>query len=109
MAARKGLKKKILEWWLANPTADLSGREIESLYVQFGGATYAKNHKRRDKRGRVDQVTVENLIRSMPVKRIAQGSSGCDFRNFYERAIFRLEDAFLTVQANLTALPPTLP
>lgn len=56
MAARKGIRAKVLARLLEGP---MTGRQIEALYIESGGAV--------DERGRVSFDTMRHLLDSLPI------------------------------------------
>ncbi len=89
MGAKKGIKRKVLEWLEANPGVRLTGRELERMYVEHGGSVYPDDCNHKSRRGRVDQVTMENFIGGLPLKRVSTGpQSLSNFKQYIERATF---------------------
>lgn len=100
MAARKGIKKKVVEVLAANPAQLFTGRELERMYVANGGSVYPDDHERRSIRGRVSRDTVQHFIDSLPITRVSEGPGSGYFKSHYERATFQA-DPVKIAQLNL--------
>lgn len=92
MAAKKGIRARVIEWWTAHPADILFGRQIEDMYREFGGAVNGPNYP-RSRRGRVAQDTVkrfiDGLISDGLVRRLAEGTSvRSSWRRYFESATF---------------------
>jgi phage protein U len=89
MAARKGIKKKVIDMLDADPTKQYTGRELENMYVMFGGSVFPDNHGRRGFRGRVSQDTMRAFVRSLPLVMVSPGPSTGIFKRFTLEATFQ--------------------
>ena len=97
MAAKKGIKKKVVDWLQKNPGVQVTGRELETMYVAFGGNAYPADHPRKGLRGRVSQDTVWNFVRSIPLRKVSDGPiCSSSFRQRIERATFEYSPPTVT-------------
>ena len=92
MAARKGIKPKIVEWLKTNPDEVVTGRQLEEMYVTHGGSAYPADDPRKDRRGRVAQDTMKSLVYSLPVIRVSEGPSETNhFKRYFAGARFQYD------------------
>jgi len=93
MAARKGIKAKIIERLAAEPDRVWYGREIEAMYKEYGGSVLGANGTKypKSRMGRVDPLTLQRLFGQLPLTRTAfgnvpRGRGGSHATNYIEAA-----------------------
>jgi hypothetical protein len=88
VAARKGIRAKVVAWLAANPGVTVTGRELERMYIEHGGS------EDRSRPGHISRDTLRDFIRSLPIRRISEGSGrGGKIGRYYLNATWAAQDA----------------
>lgn len=99
MAARKGIKAKIIARVMAEPNRVWTGDEIEVMYREYGGNVVDSPRYSKARRGRVHHDTMKRLINQLPVARLSLGNPprgrGGHYAKWYGMSTFRYNAAHI--------------